>query len=297
VETSVAPFRARRGAGCRRPEDAPHLEVTASRRGRGDFLMEARGRRQAPVEASFHRSPFPLRRGPDDPSRSFLPEASCPRPCRPLLRGRGLRRPDGRGRSRADRHRRGPRSTPDGRTRQRQSPSQLAAVERRRLHGRLVHHQRGQECAWPVTEDVCIAFNPAGSCVTPLALACNAVEEVTGCGCNGQNVTWSSGCVGLPSGWAPIGLAHAGACEAPVPPTPVDASGPTPIVTECQTGSDCGAGSVCLNTDPLQTPSGTCVANPCGSETLSCGCAASLCTSIGPCDISSPGTVECLSEG
>ena len=155
----------------------------------------------------------------------------------------------------------------------------------------------GQECAWPVTEDVCIAFNPAGSCVTPLALACNAVEEVTGCGCNGQNVTWSSGCVGLPSGWAPIGLAHAGACEAPVPPTPVDASGPTPIVTECQTGSDCGAGSVCLNTDPLQTPSGTCVANPCGSETLSCGCAASLCTSIGPCDISSPGTVECLSEG
>ena len=145
----------------------------------------------------------------------------------------------------------------------------------------------GQQCAWPVSEDICTAFNPAGSCVTPVDLPCGAVQEITGCGCNGQNVTWSSGCSGLPSGWAPAGLAHAGACE----------GGPTPISPQCTTGSDCGAGEICLNTDPLQVPSGNCVANPCGSEPLSCGCAASLCDSIGPCDISSMGTVECLSNG
>jgi hypothetical protein len=74
-----------------------------------------------------------------------------------------------------------------------------------------------------------------------------------------------------------------------------DAGGP------CMTASDCAAGQVCFNNDPLQTPTGTCVSNPCGSSPLSCGCASSLCNGItmglGACEVGDGGLVSCLNGG
>jgi hypothetical protein len=88
----------------------------------------------------------------------------------------------------------------------------------------------GAQCAWPVTEDVCIAFNPAGTCVMPHESPCQLEESETGCGCDGTDVQWTTGCVGLPTGWAPVGIAHYGSCA--------DA-GTDAGQTVCQSDGDC----------------------------------------------------------
>jgi len=89
----------------------------------------------------------------------------------------------------------------------------------------------GETCAWVTSADWCTAFNPAGTCVRPIVSGCQLIEEAIGCGCNRENVTWETGCVGLPHGYAPVGLAHAGPCEGvPTidagPPFVIDASEP-----------------------------------------------------------------------
>jgi hypothetical protein len=105
----------------------------------------------------------------------------------------------------------------------------------------------GQKCAWPTSEDTCDSLLPvSGTCVTPLDEPCGAEELVTGCGCGDHDVQWTTGCVGLPQGWAPVGLQHAGPCAGGGPgadagPTMGD-SGST---TSCETSADCAPGLQC----------------------------------------------------
>jgi hypothetical protein len=98
------------------------------------------------------------------------------------------------------------------------------------------------------------------------------------------------------SGWrCPNGgMQIQGSC--PVLCNPADDGG-----AGCLTAADCAAGEVCWNDSPLQTTDGVCVANPCGTAALTCGCAASLCngitTGIGACAVADGGLVSCLSGG
>jgi hypothetical protein len=94
----------------------------------------------------------------------------------------------------------------------------------------------GELCMWPVSVDYCAAFNSAGTCVK-LGPVCNDIPQTaTGCGCNGQDVTWTWGCgaEGQPPGYAPEGLAHAGPCA--------DATAPAACTSnaDCPDGEECG---------------------------------------------------------
>ena len=64
----------------------------------------------------------------------------------------------------------------------------------------------------------------------------------------------------------------------------VNASEP-PKCPACIKNSDCGAGKLCVayiaNLGPTSTTTTECKDNPCGSETLSCSCAGSLCKDWG----------------
>ena len=111
----------------------------------------------------------------------------------------------------------------------------------------------GQECAWSTKVDWCAADDTGqGTCVTLVNLGCQLETLETGCDCSGNNVTWSGGCSGLPSGYAPQQLAHAGACEGPSPIVPDDAGAPPlpgidaggPPVP-CSATSDCSTGQFC----------------------------------------------------
>jgi hypothetical protein len=95
----------------------------------------------------------------------------------------------------------------------------------------------GETCEWPVSEDYCIAFNPAGTCM-PLGPLCNSIPQTgTGCGCDGVTVTWEYGCNGLPAGYTPQGIAHPGPCA----DAGVDASAPV----ACSSNDDCPSGEQC----------------------------------------------------
>jgi len=119
----------------------------------------------------------------------------------------------------------------------------------------------GQECAWSTGENWCAADDTGqGTCVTLVDLGCQLEMLETGCDCSDNNVTWPGGCSGLPSGYAPQPLAHAGACEGPSPFVPDEAGAP-PLPTEdaglpisvdageppvpCSTTSDCTTGQFC----------------------------------------------------
>jgi hypothetical protein len=62
----------------------------------------------------------------------------------------------------------------------------------------------------------------------------------------------------------------------------------------CQTNTDCGADALCVafvtTVGPTSTTKRTCHTNPCGQTTLSCSCAASLCSGfgLGECSVSGP---------
>jgi hypothetical protein len=110
----------------------------------------------------------------------------------------------------------------------------------------------GEECAWPTSEDYCVAFNPAGTCVKPVVEPCQVIIQETGCGCDGVNVTWTSGCSGLPMGYAPQGLLHAGACTDGGAVPPVDDAGDPPPLddggtrdTDASTGTPCASNNDC----------------------------------------------------
>jgi len=131
----------------------------------------------------------------------------------------------------------------------------------------------GSVCLWPTSENICEAFNPAGSC-TPLGPPCNMVTMVgVGCSCDGTTVTWQWGCNGVPNGYAPDGLAHAGPCADASAPTTPDASAPVSCTSsaDCLVGEECGypigdcsAIAACL---PSQAFS-----KNCNSATALCGC-------------------------
>ena len=91
----------------------------------------------------------------------------------------------------------------------------------------------GEQCLWPTSLDVCIAFNPLGSCL-PIGPLCNSLPRTSiGCGCYGKDVTWQWGCNGVPQGYAPFGIAHDGSC----------ADGGQAVA--CTTDADCAAGEQC----------------------------------------------------
>jgi hypothetical protein len=84
--------------------------------------------------------------------------------------------------------------------------------------------------------------------VTDLAGACGAEQLVTGCDCGGHDVTWLTGCSGLPQGYAPTMLAHVGSCL-DASPGESDGGGPVPDASlpigcseskDCPTGEECG---------------------------------------------------------
>jgi hypothetical protein len=100
----------------------------------------------------------------------------------------------------------------------------------------------GEGCAVPASgADVCPPADPAilRQCVKLNDQACNLVMTETACACDGKNITWDSGCRGLPSGWVPEYVAHLGSCaDAGVPPPP-------PPPGPCRTDSDCPSTERC----------------------------------------------------
>jgi hypothetical protein len=165
----------------------------------------------------------------------------------------------------------------------------------------------GESCAWSTGQDWCTALVAPGTCVRLVELGCNALTLEVGCGCGGVDVSWTGGCSGLPDGYAPEPLAHAGSCEQPggppvevdagppvtfdaappvtfdaglpitedaaAPPVTVDAGDPTP----CSPDNECPAGEFCGYSD-----FGSCGAPPqcfpfgamglCASIRAACGC-------------------------
>jgi hypothetical protein len=105
----------------------------------------------------------------------------------------------------------------------------------------------GEACAWTTSFDWCAADDTGqGTCVKLVNLGCQLETLATGCDCSGKNVTWASGCSGLPSGYAPEQLAHAGACasaDAAAPPVPTTDAGSPPVA--CSTSGDCPTGQFC----------------------------------------------------
>jgi hypothetical protein len=89
----------------------------------------------------------------------------------------------------------------------------------------------GDICVWPADQDSCDTLVPAKICV-PLGSppTCDAIGIATGCGCNGQEVRWTTGCVNGPSAHPSVPIAHVGACEdggaRPIEPT-IDAGEPS----------------------------------------------------------------------
>lgn len=61
---------------------------------------------------------------------------------------------------------------------------------------------------------------------------------------------------------------------------------------ECGTTS-CGTGQVCVVETIGEAIGHGCRANPCGTHTLTCMCAASLCQTNDSCSITPPNTVNC----
>ncbi len=107
--------------------------------------------------------------------------------------------------------------------------------------------KQGEECAWTVGPNWCTAFNPDGVCVKLVDLGCGVETSASGCTCAGTTVMWSSGCSGLPTGYAPEPLAHGGACGTPTPV--VDAGGPpepdASASEGCLSSADCAPGQEC----------------------------------------------------
>jgi hypothetical protein len=67
----------------------------------------------------------------------------------------------------------------------------------------------GSRCGF-YESDACGA---TGMCevVSAASESCSA-QDVVGCGCDGADVTWQSGCSGLPEGSAPAPISHMGSC-------------------------------------------------------------------------------------
>jgi hypothetical protein len=101
----------------------------------------------------------------------------------------------------------------------------------------------GEACAWTTSFDWCAADDTGqGTCVKLVSLGCQLETWATGCDCSGKNVTWPSGCSGLPSGYAPEQLAHAGVCTSAPPVPTTDAAAP-PVA--CSASLDCPTGQFC----------------------------------------------------
>lgn len=138
--------------------------------------------------------------------------------------------------------------------------------------------QSGQACAWTVGPDWCAALDAIGTCVTLLDLPCGAEITEEGCGCDGTDVMWSSGCSGLPSGYSPEPLAHKGACASNPPPVEDAGSEDAPVSAGCSSKADCASGEQCGF--PVGDCSGVAVCLPsqdfgglCNSIEIACSCA------------------------
>jgi hypothetical protein len=68
----------------------------------------------------------------------------------------------------------------------------------------------GMACAYAIA-DGCTAV---ATCVAiPAGSPCNAISLLTGCGCDGSDVTWRGAChPDLPDGYAPAPIVHMGSC-------------------------------------------------------------------------------------
>jgi hypothetical protein len=98
-----------------------------------------------------------------------------------------------------------------------------------------------------------------------LELECNAVIEETGCGCDGQVVTWMSGCTGFPAGYSPEPLAHGGSCDGSI----VDAGVPiVPVFPEEDAGAVDAGEDGCAILD--EADAGVKCGQPCSFPGLSC---------------------------
>jgi hypothetical protein len=136
----------------------------------------------------------------------------------------------------------------------------------------------GKVCAWALGPDWCAAFDGIGTCVTLVDLPCGAEVREVGCACDGTDVMWNSGCSGLPSGYSPEPLAHAGACTGNPPPIDDAGSDDAPASSGCSSNADCPSGEQCGF--PVGDCSGSAVCLPtqdfgalCNSIEIACSCA------------------------
>jgi hypothetical protein len=132
----------------------------------------------------------------------------------------------------------------------------------------------GTECVFPVD----LACSAQGVCLLPSNEPCGAESPMKGCGCDGSEVDWVTGCVGLPTGYAPAPIVHLGACSdagtGAACTTDSDCTqlqpDPPPFVCAFPIGGGCSAQGQCMPSGPLCDPS-TPVACACDGTTVAYG--------------------------
>jgi hypothetical protein len=125
----------------------------------------------------------------------------------------------------------------------------------------------GYQCGFP-NADACTAV---GACFPDPGVHCELYSP--GCACD--ETTINVGCTGLPAGYSPAPLLHAGACAGPSQDAGLDAGPAKDGGKSCTSDADCGLGICGFPTADMCAAKGTCFPPPgavCAAYSPGCAC-------------------------